>query len=48
MTKSAASRFRREAQLSARLAHPNVIGVLDAGEEPRAFIVAEFHAQIAA
>jgi serine/threonine protein kinase len=32
------SRFRREAQLGARLAHPNVVGVLDAGEEPRDFI----------
>jgi eukaryotic-like serine/threonine-protein kinase len=33
--------FRREAQLCARLAHPNIISVLDAGVEPRDFIVME-------
>jgi eukaryotic-like serine/threonine-protein kinase len=36
------SSFRREAQLCARLAHPNVVRILDAGEEPRDFIVMEF------
>jgi serine/threonine-protein kinase len=35
-------RFRREAELSARLAHPNVVAVLDAGMAPRDFIVMEF------
>lgn len=35
-------RFRREAQLCARLAHPNVVAVLDAGVEPRDYIVMEF------
>jgi serine/threonine-protein kinase len=34
-------RFRREAELSARLAHPHVVTVLDAGSEPRDFIVME-------
>jgi serine/threonine protein kinase len=34
-------RFRREAQLGARLAHPNIVAVLDAGAQPRDFIVLE-------
>jgi serine/threonine protein kinase len=34
-------RFRREAELCARLAHPNVVAILDAGVEPRDFIVTE-------
>jgi serine/threonine protein kinase len=34
-------RFRREAVLGARLAHPNIVAVLDAGFEPQAFIVME-------
>jgi serine/threonine protein kinase len=34
-------RFRREAELCARLAHPNVVAILDAGVEPRDFIVIE-------
>lgn len=34
-------RFRREAKLSARLSHPNVVAVLDAGAEPHPFIVME-------
>ena len=34
-------RFRREARLCARLAHPNILAVLDAGDEPRDFIVTE-------
>jgi serine/threonine protein kinase len=28
-------RFRREAKLCARLAHPNIVAILDAGVEPR-------------
>ena len=36
------SRFRREAQLCARLAHPSIVRVLDAGVEPRDFIVMEY------
>ena len=32
-------RFHREAQLCARLAHPNIVAVLDAGYAPRDFIV---------
>jgi serine/threonine-protein kinase len=35
-------RFRREAELCARLAHPNIVAILDAGVEPRDFIVMEF------
>ena len=35
-------RFRREAELGARLSHPNIVAVLDAGVEPRDFIVLEF------
>jgi eukaryotic-like serine/threonine-protein kinase len=35
-------RFRREAELCARLSHPNIVAVLDAGVEPRDFIVLEF------
>jgi serine/threonine protein kinase len=34
-------RFRSEAQLGARLAHPNIVAVLDAGTQPRDFIVTE-------
>jgi serine/threonine protein kinase len=34
-------RFRREAELCARLAHPNVAAVLDAGHRPREYIVME-------
>jgi eukaryotic-like serine/threonine-protein kinase len=34
-------RFRREAELCARLWHPNIVAVLDAGVEPRDFIVLE-------
>src|SRR4051812_2894327 len=37
----AARRFRREAELAARLSHPNVVAVLDAGAEPHPFIVME-------
>ena len=34
-------RFRREAELCARLAHPNIAAVLDAGNRPRDYIVME-------
>jgi serine/threonine-protein kinase len=34
-------RFRWEAQLGARLAHPNIVALLDAGAQPRDFIVTE-------
>jgi serine/threonine protein kinase len=34
-------RFRREARLCASLAHPNIVAILDAGFEPRDFIVVE-------
>jgi serine/threonine-protein kinase len=34
-------RFRWEAKLGARLAHPNIVAVLDAGAQPRDFIVTE-------
>jgi serine/threonine protein kinase len=37
----AVRRFRREAELAARLAHPNVVAVLDAGGSPQDFIVME-------
>jgi serine/threonine-protein kinase len=37
----AVRRFRREAQLGARLVHPNIVAVLDAGAEPHDFIVME-------
>jgi eukaryotic-like serine/threonine-protein kinase len=33
--------FRREAALCARLAHPNIAGVLDAGTRPRDYIIVE-------
>ena len=35
-------RFRREARLCAPLAHENILAILDAGSEPRPFIVTEF------
>lgn len=35
-------RFRREAELCARLAHQNIVAILDAGVEPQDFIVMEF------
>ena len=35
-------RLRREARLCARLAHSNILAVLDAGVQPRDFIVMEF------
>src|SRR5919106_7008192 len=35
------SLFRREAEVGARLWHPNVIAVLDVGAEPRDFLVME-------
>jgi serine/threonine protein kinase len=35
-------RFRREAELWARLAHPNIVTILDAGFEPRDYMVMEF------
>jgi serine/threonine protein kinase len=34
-------RFRREAELAARLSHPNVVTVLDAGSRPREYLVME-------
>jgi serine/threonine protein kinase len=34
-------RFRREAELAGRLAHPNVAAIFDAGSRPRPYIVAE-------
>jgi eukaryotic-like serine/threonine-protein kinase len=37
----AVRRFGREAKLGARLSHPNVVAVLDAGAEPNPFIVME-------
>ena len=37
----AVRRFRREAELGARLTHTNIVTVLDAGVEPEAFIVME-------
>jgi eukaryotic-like serine/threonine-protein kinase len=37
----AVRRFRREAELAARLSHPNVVAVLDAGAAPHPFIVME-------
>jgi serine/threonine-protein kinase len=33
--------FRREAALCARLAHPNIAGILDTGTRPRDFIITE-------
>ena len=38
---SAVRRFRREAELGARMEHPNVVAILDAGAEPQEFIVME-------
>ena len=38
---AAVRRFRREAELSARLAHRHVAAVLDAGSRPREYIVME-------
>jgi len=38
---AAVRRFRREAELCARIAHPNVVAILDAGVEPQDFIVME-------
>jgi serine/threonine protein kinase len=38
----AIDRFHREAQVSARLTHPNIVAILDAGVEPQDFIVMEF------
>ena len=35
-------RFRREAELCARLAHPNIVAILDTGVQPRDFSVMEF------
>jgi eukaryotic-like serine/threonine-protein kinase len=37
----AVRRFRREAELGARLSHRNVVAVLDAGMEPHPFLVME-------
>jgi eukaryotic-like serine/threonine-protein kinase len=34
-------RFRREAELGARVAHPNLVAILDAGVDPQDFIVME-------
>jgi serine/threonine protein kinase len=34
-------RFRREAEMCARLAHPNIVAILDAGVVPRDFMVME-------
>jgi serine/threonine protein kinase len=33
--------FRREAELGARMEHPNIVAILDAGAEPQEFIVME-------
>jgi eukaryotic-like serine/threonine-protein kinase len=38
---SAVRRFRREAELGARMDHPNIVATLDAGAEPQEFIVTE-------
>jgi serine/threonine protein kinase len=38
---AAVRRFRREAELCARLAHPNIAGILDVGTRPRDYIVVE-------
>ena len=38
---AAVRRFRREAELGARLAHPNIAAVLDAGSRPRDYMVME-------
>jgi eukaryotic-like serine/threonine-protein kinase len=42
----AVRRFRREAELGARLGHPNVVTVFDAGLEPQDFIVMELVAGV--
>jgi serine/threonine protein kinase len=38
---SSLRRFRREAELWARLGHPNIVAILDAGARPREFIAME-------
>ncbi|MDP9259754.1 MAG: serine/threonine protein kinase [Actinomycetota bacterium] len=38
----AVRRFRREAELCARVVHPNIVTILNVGDEPRDFVVMEF------